>query len=203
MHKHLASRRSVLASGLAAGAAIAAPNVARVQWSVRSRPPLSINADGFIFSKAAFDKLPKDLQQILTATLEERYRRRTFDCEHKEELTLRKAIQQLGVHPFGFRTMSRQSSRKQPSRCSRPRAPRAARRPRAWPGWTSSSRTRLCVTPRALTHSRRARVGILAVGLHQYYQTPAYRPVWIDAWAQRPNALISPHRFRAGFYNSR
>lgn len=35
-------------------------------------PPFSINADGFIFSKAAFDKLPKELQQTLTATLEER-----------------------------------------------------------------------------------------------------------------------------------
>lgn len=66
------------------------------------RPPLSINADGFIFSKAAFDKLPKDLQQILTATLEERYWRRTFDYEHKEELTLRKAIKELGVHLIRF-----------------------------------------------------------------------------------------------------
>ena len=66
------------------------------------RPPLSINADGFIFSKAAFDKLPKDLQQIFTATLEERYWRRTFDYEHKEELSLRKAIKQSGVHLIQF-----------------------------------------------------------------------------------------------------
>jgi TRAP-type C4-dicarboxylate transport system substrate-binding protein len=66
------------------------------------RPPLSINADGFIFNKAAFDKLPKDLQQIFTATLEERYWRRTFDYEHKEELTLQKAIKQQGVHLVQF-----------------------------------------------------------------------------------------------------
>ena len=62
------------------------------------RPPLSINSDGFIFNKAAFDKLPKDLQQILTATFEERYWRRTFDYEHKEELTLQKVMKRLGVH---------------------------------------------------------------------------------------------------------
>ena len=66
------------------------------------RPPLCINADGFIFSKAAYDKLPKDLQQILMATLEERYWRRTFDYEHKEELTLQKAIKQLGVRVIQF-----------------------------------------------------------------------------------------------------
>jgi TRAP-type mannitol/chloroaromatic compound transport system substrate-binding protein len=66
------------------------------------RPPLSINADGFIFSKAAYDKLPKDLQQTLMATLEERYWRRTFDYEHKEELTLQKAMRELGVHLIQF-----------------------------------------------------------------------------------------------------
>ena len=66
------------------------------------RPPLSINADGFIFNKAAFDKLPADMQQILKATLEERYWRRTFDYEHKEELTLRKAIKELGVQLVQF-----------------------------------------------------------------------------------------------------
>ena len=43
MHKHLASRRSVLTGTLAAGAAIAAPNIARAQpsvlWRVQSHWP--------------------------------------------------------------------------------------------------------------------------------------------------------------------
>jgi hypothetical protein len=46
--------------------------------------------------------LPKDLQQILSATLEERDWRRTFDFEHKEELTLLKAKRELGVRVIAF-----------------------------------------------------------------------------------------------------
>ena len=65
------------------------------------RPPLCINSDGFIFNKAAFDKLPKDLQQILAATFEERYWRRTYDYEHKE-LTLQKVMKSQGVHLIKF-----------------------------------------------------------------------------------------------------
>jgi TRAP-type C4-dicarboxylate transport system substrate-binding protein len=66
------------------------------------RPPLSISVDGFIFSKAAFDKLPRDLQQIFVSTLEERYWRRTFDYEYKEALALSKAKKELGVQVIEF-----------------------------------------------------------------------------------------------------
>jgi TRAP-type C4-dicarboxylate transport system substrate-binding protein len=66
------------------------------------RPPLAINGDGFIFSKAALDKLPRDLRQTLLATLEERFWRRTFDYEHKEELILLKAKKELGVQVIQF-----------------------------------------------------------------------------------------------------
>lgn len=66
------------------------------------RPPLAINGDGFILNKAALDQLPTDLRQILLATLEERFWRRTFDYEHKEELALQKAKKEFGVQVVQF-----------------------------------------------------------------------------------------------------
>jgi TRAP-type mannitol/chloroaromatic compound transport system substrate-binding protein len=66
------------------------------------RPPLSLNSDGFIINKGAFDKLPKDLQQILLITLEERFWRRTFGYMHQEEVTLQQAKKELGVKVVGL-----------------------------------------------------------------------------------------------------
>ena len=66
------------------------------------RPPLNINADGFIFNKAAFDSLPKQFQQTLVLTLEGRYWRRTAEFERNEEITLQKAMTELGVQLVEF-----------------------------------------------------------------------------------------------------
>jgi TRAP-type C4-dicarboxylate transport system substrate-binding protein len=66
------------------------------------RPPLNINADGYIFSKAAFDALPKQFQQMLVLTLDGRYWRRTAESERNEEATLQKVVSELGVQVIQF-----------------------------------------------------------------------------------------------------
>jgi TRAP-type mannitol/chloroaromatic compound transport system substrate-binding protein len=62
------------------------------------RPPLNVAAtDIWLVNKKAFDKLPKDLQDILVTTLEEHFWRRTNQYQYLEEIELAKIQKENGV----------------------------------------------------------------------------------------------------------
>lgn len=74
-------------------------------WEVaryHMRPPLGINTDAYIFSKAAVDKLPADLRLNLMSLAEERFFSRTAEYSHKEAIALTKGRGTMKVEVVQF-----------------------------------------------------------------------------------------------------
>lgn len=85
------------------GAAIGALSMKLYEVApVHMKPAFSIGNSVYIINAAAYDALPEDLRQILTALLEERYYRYTVDYKHKEAIALDTAITKLGVRVSHF-----------------------------------------------------------------------------------------------------
>lgn len=62
------------------------------------RPALNVaGTDIWLINQKAFDKLPKDIQEILTATLEEQFWLRTNQYIYLENKTLSKVVKEQGV----------------------------------------------------------------------------------------------------------
>ncbi|MCC5858645.1 MAG: TRAP transporter substrate-binding protein DctP [Ectothiorhodospiraceae bacterium] len=62
------------------------------------RPPLNLGGiDVFIINQDAMDNLPDDVREILVQTLKEQFYYRSIEYQYKEEITLARAQQELGV----------------------------------------------------------------------------------------------------------
>ncbi|MGE0312987.1 MAG: TRAP transporter substrate-binding protein DctP [Lautropia sp.] len=74
-------------------------------WEVaryHMKPPLGITCDGFVFNKAAVDKLPDDLRQHLMSLADERFFSRTAEYQHKEAIALTKGRKTMKVEVVQF-----------------------------------------------------------------------------------------------------
>ncbi|MFW5825032.1 MAG: TRAP transporter substrate-binding protein DctP [Marinobacter sp.] len=62
------------------------------------KPALNVaGTDVIIISQKAMDKLPEEMQEIVKEALQEQFWVRTNEYEHKEKITLQKAIEEEGV----------------------------------------------------------------------------------------------------------
>lgn len=74
-------------------------------WEVarfHMKPPLGITCDGYVFNKAAVDKLPPDLRLQLMSLADERFFSRTAEYQHKEAIALTKGRKTMKVEVVQF-----------------------------------------------------------------------------------------------------
>jgi TRAP-type C4-dicarboxylate transport system substrate-binding protein len=65
-------------------------------------PPLGMNADAYIFNKAAVDKLPEDLRLNLMSLADERFFSRTTEYQLKEAIAMTKGRETMKVEVVQF-----------------------------------------------------------------------------------------------------